>query len=124
MIRLFANNTETYRRAVTEMMRRRNGYRRNRARKYYIKSIENDKHIIIQNYYRFQLIVDGQERWSDIVCYDKNANTVTLYDGGSKFKDFEKIDISKMEENAINTMGEKVDTHYDLEKGGIYFKSF
>ena len=117
-------NMETFKEAISEMMRKRNGKKKHRARKYYIKSLETEEHIIIQNYHRFQMKIDNTRVWSDIVCYNKSTNTVTLYDGGEKFKNFENISLSNMTPNAINSYGVMVRSHYDLNKSSMIFLSF
>lgn len=118
------NNIETFKQAVTEMIAKRNGYRKNRARKYYIKSMETNEHIIVQNVYRFQMQFGKSVVWSDLICYNKSTNTITLCDGSSKWKDFEKINIFCLEPMAINNMGEKVETCYNLNNEEMIIKSF
>ena len=116
---MIVTNEAEFREAIHEMMRKRNGYRRNRARKYYIKTLETDDLICVGGYNRIHLRLGTPRPFQEVWCYNiiwnKQNNTLLLNDDNTIFKDFEKTDFSKIDASAIDTMGKLTQAIYSLD---------
>lgn len=108
-----ANNMETFKQAVSEMMTIRNRRTRTSDKKIKITSTETDDNITVENLaFNFYVGIGPkrfgkfkEEVWSHKICYNKLANTLTF-------------------ENPTNTDGEEVNSCYDLgekEATFVYF---
>ena len=112
-MRINANNLETFKDAVTQMMAKRNHRTRRSDKKIKITSEETDDQIIVENLKgRFMLGFGGkrggkfkEEVWSYKLFYNKATNTLTF-------------------ENAVNADGEELNPCYDLGENKATFVYF
>jgi len=116
---MIVTNESEFREAIQEMIAKRNGYRRNRARKYYIKTLETDELIVVGGYFRIHIQL-GEERpfkeaWCYNIIWNKQNNTLLLNDDNTIFKEFEKTDFSSIDASAIGEWGESVQAVYSLD---------
>ena len=108
-----ANDNETFKNAVTEMMAYRNRRSRRSEKKIKITCEENDEEIIVENLQgRFKVGFGAKrfgsfeaEVWSYKIIYNKSENTITF-------------------ENAINSDGEELNPCYDLGETKATFLIF
>ena len=116
---MIVTNEADFREAIHEMMRKRNGYRRNRARKYYIKTLETDELIVVGGYFRIHIQLGEKRPFKEAWCYNiiwnKQNNTLLMNDDNTIFKDFEKTDFSSIDASAISEWGESVQAVYSLD---------
>jgi len=111
----FTNET-TFRDAIRQMKAKRNGHRRYRQRKYYIKSAETEDLITVGGYYRLHIqLGDKEPVWCYNITLHKKDNTLILNDDNTLFKDFEKTDFSKVDASAIDEMGDLTQAIYNLD---------
>ena len=113
-----ANDNETFKNAVTEMMAYRNRRTRRSEKKIKITCEENDEQIIVENLQirfrcgfgrcreRFGRLQFEEEVWSYKIIYNKNTNIIG----------FENPIINDEDKDGI--------IYYDLEKTAVTFLSF
>ena len=114
-----ANDNETFKNAVTEMMAYRNHRTRRSDKKIKITCEENDEQIIVENLQirfkcgfgrcrttRFGRLEFEEEVWSYKIIYNKNTNIIG----------FENPIINDEDKDGI--------IYYDLEKTAVAFLSF
>lgn len=116
---MIVTNEAEFREAIQGMIAKRNGYRRNRARKYYIKTLETDDLIVVGGYFRIHIRLGEERPFKEVWCYNiiwnKQNNTLLMNDDNTIFEDFEKTDFRKIDASAIGEMGESVQAVYSLD---------
>ena len=116
---MIVTNESEFREAIQGMIAKRNGYRRNRARKYYIKTLETDDLIVVGGYFRIHIQLGEERPFTEAWCYNiiwnKQNNTLLMNDDNTIFKKFEKTDFRTIDASAIGEMGESEQAVYSFD---------